>query len=270
MPRSKQGETQTMRHAYDLREIRVYREGVEEGMEKGLEKGFGMAIEKAAARSAPENVVAGDITAILKLDAASTQLAFQSVQPEAGNAGDLPEYDIRRTRFYQEAVEDGVKKGIETVERMGIDKKIANVIGNALEKGIKTGVAFAIVKLAARKMPTAKIAAILEVDVALVRQVIQKRRIRQIRMTLTSDTLKRLADAGLDPAKLPRHIAIIMDGNGRWAQERGKQRIEGHLEGVNSVRRTIEECCRLGIGQLTLYCFCTENWKRPGRGSSIS
>jgi undecaprenyl diphosphate synthase len=77
------------------------------------------------------------------------------------------------------------------------------------------------------------------------------------------DTLKRLADAGLDPARLPRHIAIIMDGNGRWAQERGKQRIEGHLEGVGSVRRTIEECCRLGIEQLTLYCFSTENWKRP-------
>jgi undecaprenyl diphosphate synthase len=54
-----------------------------------------------------------------------------------------------------------------------------------------------------------------------------------------------------------------MDGNGRWAQERGKERIFGHLEGVKSVRRTIEECCRLGIEQLTLYCFSTENWKRP-------
>jgi undecaprenyl diphosphate synthase len=82
-------------------------------------------------------------------------------------------------------------------------------------------------------------------------------------MNLTTETLKRLADAGLDPARLPRHIAIIMDGNGRWAQERGKQRIQGHLEGVGSVRRTIEECCRLGIEQLTLYCFSTENWKRP-------
>ena len=82
-------------------------------------------------------------------------------------------------------------------------------------------------------------------------------------MTLTPETLKRLADAGLDPAKLPCHIAVIMDGNGRWAQERGKQRIYGHLEGVTSVRRTIEECCRLGIQQLTLYCFSTENWKRP-------
>jgi undecaprenyl diphosphate synthase len=82
-------------------------------------------------------------------------------------------------------------------------------------------------------------------------------------MKFTPETLKRLADAGLDPARLPRHIAVIMDGNGRWAQERGKQRIQGHLQGVTSVRRTIEECCRLGIGQLTLFCFSTENWKRP-------
>jgi undecaprenyl diphosphate synthase len=81
--------------------------------------------------------------------------------------------------------------------------------------------------------------------------------------TLNQETLKRLADAGLDPAKLPRHIAIIMDGNGRWARQRGLERIEGHLRGVNSVRAVIEESCRLGIEQLTLYCFSTENWKRP-------
>jgi undecaprenyl diphosphate synthase len=72
-----------------------------------------------------------------------------------------------------------------------------------------------------------------------------------------------LAEVGLDPAKLPRHIAVIMDGNGRWAKQRGLQRIEGHSRGVDSVRSTIEECCRLGIGQLTLYCFSSENWKRP-------
>jgi len=82
-------------------------------------------------------------------------------------------------------------------------------------------------------------------------------------MHLNQDTLNRLKAAGLDPARLPRHIAIIMDGNGRWAQERGRERIFGHMEGVKSVRRTIEECCRLGIEQLTLYCFSTENWKRP-------
>src|SRR3954447_18299864 len=56
-----------------------------------------------------------------------------------------------------------------------------------------------------------------------------------------------------------------MDGNGRWAQQRGLPRIEGHRRGVQSVRATIEECCRLGVGQLTLYCLSTENWKRPQR-----
>lgn len=63
--------------------------------------------------------------------------------------------------------------------------------------------------------------------------------------------------------KRPRHIAAIMDGNGRWAQRRGLPRIEGHRRGVASVRRTVEECSRLGIGQLTLYCLSSENWKRP-------
>ena len=77
------------------------------------------------------------------------------------------------------------------------------------------------------------------------------------------DTLQRLADAGLDPARLPRHVAVIMDGNGRWAKQRGLPRIEGHRRGVQSVRGTIEESCRLGLEQLTLYCLSTENWKRP-------
>jgi undecaprenyl diphosphate synthase len=99
--------------------------------------------------------------------------------------------------------------------------------------------------------------------VTLVRHALEKPRLELSGMYLTPETLQRLADAGLDPAKLPQHIAIIMDGNGRWAQERGMQRIQGHMQGVTSVRRTIEECCRLGIGQLTLYCFSTENWKRP-------
>jgi undecaprenyl diphosphate synthase len=62
---------------------------------------------------------------------------------------------------------------------------------------------------------------------------------------------------------MPRHIAVIMDGNGRWAQHRGLPRIEGHRRGVASVRRTVEECARLGISQLTLYCLSSENWKRP-------
>src|SRR5262249_7955347 len=69
--------------------------------------------------------------------------------------------------------------------------------------------------------------------------------------------------ATLDPARMPRHVAIIMDGNGRWAQERGLPRVEGHARGVQSVRSTIEESVRLGLGQLTLYCLSVENWKRP-------
>jgi len=65
------------------------------------------------------------------------------------------------------------------------------------------------------------------------------------------------------PEKRPRHIAVIMDGNGRWAQRRDLPRIEGHRRGVASVRRTVEECTRLKIEQLTLYCLSSENWKRP-------
>jgi undecaprenyl diphosphate synthase len=68
---------------------------------------------------------------------------------------------------------------------------------------------------------------------------------------------------GLSRDKLPRHVAVIMDGNGRWAQGRGLPRIEGHRRGVRSVRATVEESARLGIGQLTLYCLSSENWKRP-------
>jgi undecaprenyl diphosphate synthase len=82
-------------------------------------------------------------------------------------------------------------------------------------------------------------------------------------MWFTAETLERIRAAGIDPARLPRHICVIMDGNGRWAQERGLPRHEGHRRGVTSVRATIEECCRLGIGQLTLYCLSSENWKRP-------
>jgi undecaprenyl diphosphate synthase len=62
---------------------------------------------------------------------------------------------------------------------------------------------------------------------------------------------------------LPRHVAIIMDGNGRWARSRGLPRIEGHRRGVASVRRTTEHCVRLGVEQLTLYCLSSENWRRP-------
>jgi len=62
---------------------------------------------------------------------------------------------------------------------------------------------------------------------------------------------------------LPRHVAIIMDGNGRWAQARGLPRIEGHRRGVATVRRITEHAARLGIDQLTLYCLSSENWRRP-------
>ncbi|MCF8248192.1 MAG: isoprenyl transferase [Saprospiraceae bacterium] len=63
--------------------------------------------------------------------------------------------------------------------------------------------------------------------------------------------------------KLPRHIAVIMDGNGRWAKEHGMPRVFGHRNGVKAVRETTEACTELGVEYLTLYAFSTENWKRP-------
>lgn len=67
----------------------------------------------------------------------------------------------------------------------------------------------------------------------------------------------------IDRSRLPRHIAIIMDGNGRWAKERGEDRVYGHYEGVVSVRAVVDACGELGIGYLTLYAFSAENWNRP-------
>ncbi|RRQ49357.1 isoprenyl transferase [Maribacter algicola] len=67
----------------------------------------------------------------------------------------------------------------------------------------------------------------------------------------------------IDAQNLPRHMAIIMDGNGRWAKERGKLRVFGHENGVKTVRSTVENCVKLGIEFLTLYTFSTENWNRP-------
>ena len=69
--------------------------------------------------------------------------------------------------------------------------------------------------------------------------------------------------AAIDPERLPRHIAIIMDGNGRWARRRGKPRIFGHRAGAESVRAIVDTCARLKIPAITLYAFSTENWKRP-------
>lgn len=67
----------------------------------------------------------------------------------------------------------------------------------------------------------------------------------------------------IDRNRIPAHVAIIMDGNGRWAKARGLERSAGHVEGVKTVRRITEEASRLGIGYLTLYTFSTENWNRP-------
>src|SRR3954469_22009205 len=67
----------------------------------------------------------------------------------------------------------------------------------------------------------------------------------------------------IDKHRLPKHIAIIMDGNGRWAKEQGEDRLFGHFHGVESVRNIVEGCAELGIGYLILYAFSTENWDRP-------
>jgi undecaprenyl diphosphate synthase len=78
-----------------------------------------------------------------------------------------------------------------------------------------------------------------------------------------------MARLGVPRDRLPGHVAIIMDGNGRWAQRRRRARIWGHRAGVASVRATAIECARLGIGRLTLYAFSQENWKRPRREVDI-
>ena len=70
--------------------------------------------------------------------------------------------------------------------------------------------------------------------------------------------------AQLDPARLPRHVAVIMDGNGRWARKRGLPRAMGHRAGVETLKRTLRHCSDWGIGALTAYAFSTENWTRPG------
>ena len=82
-------------------------------------------------------------------------------------------------------------------------------------------------------------------------------------MTQTPDEAALLAQ--YDSARAPQHVAIIMDGNGRWAQQRGLPRVAGHRAGAESVRAVIEACPPLGIRYLTLYTFSAENWKRPAR-----
>ena len=77
--------------------------------------------------------------------------------------------------------------------------------------------------------------------------------------TLTADELR----ARIDPARVPKHVAIIMDGNGRWAQRQGEHRVVGHSNGVKSVRDTLVGATEIGVEYLTLYAFSTENWSRP-------
>ncbi len=84
---------------------------------------------------------------------------------------------------------------------------------------------------------------------------------RMRRVNPEADPRTHLPD--VHPARIPRHIAIIMDGNGRWAEERGFPRLFGHRNGAAAVRSTIEECGRLGVECVTLYSFSSENWKRP-------
>jgi len=69
--------------------------------------------------------------------------------------------------------------------------------------------------------------------------------------------------ASIDPLKVPRHVAVIMDGNGRWAKEQGKPRIFGHRNAIEAVRDTVEGAVELGVEYLTMYAFSTENWNRP-------
>jgi undecaprenyl diphosphate synthase len=75
--------------------------------------------------------------------------------------------------------------------------------------------------------------------------------------------------AGLDPDRLPAHVAVIMDGNGRWANQRKLPRVMGHREGVEALKRTLGLCIDWGIGALTAYAFSTENWSRPGEEVSF-
>ncbi len=75
--------------------------------------------------------------------------------------------------------------------------------------------------------------------------------------------IKKMSLQEFNTDELPQHIAVIMDGNGRWAQQRGKNRLRGHEAGAKAVRKTVEAAAKLGIKHLTLYAFSTENWSRP-------
>ena len=79
----------------------------------------------------------------------------------------------------------------------------------------------------------------------------------------TAEPLDSMKTLGIPPERLPRHIAIIMDGNGRWAERRGLPRVRGHEAGADKVQEIVTRCSRLGVGYLTLYSFSLENWRRP-------
>ncbi len=81
-------------------------------------------------------------------------------------------------------------------------------------------------------------------------------------MSPSSDSEPRAAADSLDPSRLPRHVGIIMDGNGRWAKARGRPRSEGHLEGVKAAKRVVAAAAEVGLAFLSLYVFSTENWSR--------
>ena len=82
-------------------------------------------------------------------------------------------------------------------------------------------------------------------------------------MSAASDHQVFCESIDLDSKRIPKHVAIIMDGNGRWAKERGEERVFGHINGINPVRSSVEAALRTGVRYLTLYAFSTENWSRP-------
>lgn len=82
-------------------------------------------------------------------------------------------------------------------------------------------------------------------------------------MNEKAPSIERELRAQIDPAHVPAHIAVIMDGNGRWAQQQGEERISGHLHGVRSIREALTAATEIGVKYLTLYAFSTENWNRP-------
>ncbi|MDW8104748.1 MAG: isoprenyl transferase [Armatimonadota bacterium] len=85
----------------------------------------------------------------------------------------------------------------------------------------------------------------------------------QVQTDQAAPAVVKAREAGVDFARLPQHIAIIMDGNGRWALQRGLPRLVGHRQGYRTVRRVVKDCADLGVKMVTLYTFSTENWRRP-------